>query len=159
MLDSPDVDFALAAFHVDGAWQVAEIAGTALVDLDTLAAGLRRFPADGGALAMIGLDEETFLLVRANGPRVRVLLSDVTAADEWDLARDVVEHLGLPFPEDEDDPEPAGDMELLADLGVQVADLGELLDGDLYADEVLSDIAARLGFGPAFDDAVGLTNA
>src|SRR5690606_12274343 len=98
VLDSPDVDFALAAFHVDGAWQVAEIAGTALVDLDTLAAGLRRFPADGGALAMIGLDEETFLLVRANGPRVRVLLSDVTAADEWDLARDVVEHLGLPFP-------------------------------------------------------------
>ena len=39
-------------------------------------------------------------------------------------------------------------------------DMGVLIDDyDLYPDEMLSDIAGRLGFGPAFDDMVGLTNA
>jgi hypothetical protein len=32
-------------------------------------------------------------------------------------------------------------------------------DDDLYPDEMLSDVARRLGFGPLFDDAVGLTSA
>ncbi len=158
-MESIDVDFALAAFHEAGVWQVQDLADTALLDLETLATGLRRFPADGGALALIGFDEDTFLIVRTTGSQTRVLLSDITAADEWDLARTVVEHLGLPFPEDEDDIAPAGDLELLEDLGMHAMDLGILLDDDLYADEVLSDIADRLGFGPAFDDAVGLTNA
>jgi len=41
-----------------------------------------------------------------------------------------------------------------------VAGLGLLLDDvDLYPDEILSDVARRLGFGEQFDDAVGLTSA
>ena len=41
-----------------------------------------------------------------------------------------------------------------------VADLGALLDDvELYPDEMLSEIARRLGFGELFDDAVGLTSA
>jgi hypothetical protein len=32
-------------------------------------------------------------------------------------------------------------------------------DVDLYPDEMLSDIARRIGFGELFDDAVGLTSA
>ena len=39
-------------------------------------------------------------------------------------------------------------------------DLAVLLDDvELYPDEMLSDVARRLGFGPIFDDAVGLTSA
>ena len=39
-------------------------------------------------------------------------------------------------------------------------ELGLLLDDvDLYPDEILSDVARRLGFGEQFDDAVGLTSA
>jgi hypothetical protein len=39
-------------------------------------------------------------------------------------------------------------------------DLAILLDDvDLYPDEILSDVARRMGFGAEFDDAVGLTSA
>ena len=39
-------------------------------------------------------------------------------------------------------------------------DLGVLLDdADLYPDEILSDVASRLGFGELFDDVVGLASA
>ena len=38
--------------------------------------------------------------------------------------------------------------------------MGALLDDvELYPDEMLSDIARRLGFGDLFDDAVGLASA
>jgi hypothetical protein len=44
---------------------------------------------------------------------------------------------------------------------MSAADMGELLDDedDLYPDELLSDVARRLGFGELFDDAVGLAPA
>jgi putative tRNA adenosine deaminase-associated protein len=154
------IDIALAAFREEGVWQLQELADPALDNLETLAGALRRFPGDGGAVGLIALDEDVFLIVRVAGPSVRVLLSDITAADEFDLARTAIEHLGLPFPEEDDDQVPAGDLDILGDLGMHAIDMGVLIDDfDLYPDEMLSDIAGRLGFGPAFDDLVGLTNA
>ncbi|MEZ5096395.1 MAG: hypothetical protein R2731_09910 [Nocardioides sp.] len=100
------------------------------------------------------------MLLRVAGPQVRLLLSDVTAADEWELAQSVVEHLNLPMPEEDDAPAPAGDLDLLGDLGVSAMDMGVLVDDeDLYPDEMLSEVARRLGFGALFDEAVGLTSA
>ena len=131
-----------------------------LTDIETLAHALRRLPGDGGAVGMIAIDEDFFVLVRVTGPQTRVLLSDVTAADEWELARSAVEHPRLPSPEEEDEQVPAGDLDIVGDLGMHAMDMGVLLDDvDLYPDEMLSDIARRLGFGPQFDDAVGLTSA
>ncbi len=38
--------------------------------------------------------------------------------------------------------------------------MAELIDDeDLYPDELLSEVARRLGFGELFDDVVGLTSA
>jgi putative tRNA adenosine deaminase-associated protein len=154
------VDFALAVFREEGEWAVQELAHDVLTDFDTLVAALRRFPGDGGAVGMVGIDEDFFILVRVAGPSVRVLLSDITAADEWELAGEVVEFLGLPMPEDEDDQEPAGDLGIVADMGMSAMDMGILLDDyDLYPDEMLSEIARKVGFGKLFDDAVGLTSA
>jgi putative tRNA adenosine deaminase-associated protein len=154
------IDFALAAFREDGYWTVQELAHDLLEDVGTVAQALRRFPGDAGAVAMIAVDEDFFVLVRVAGATTRVLLSDITAADEWELASSVVEFLGLPDPDDDDDQVPAGDLDLLGDLGMHAMDMGVLLDDvDLYPDEMLSDIARRLGFGEAFDDAVGLTSA
>ena len=151
---------AVVVFREDGVWQVQELAHDVLGDIETLAHALRRFPGDGGAVGMVAVDEDFFVLVRVAGPTTRVLLSDITAADEWELAGSAVEFLGLPMPEDEDDPVPAGDLDLLGDLGMHAMDMGVLLDDyDLYPDEMLSDIARRLGFGKLFDDAVGLTSA
>ena len=154
------VDFALAVFREEGEWAVQELAHDVLTDFDTLVAALRRFPGDGGAVGMVGIDEDFFILVRVVGPSTRVLLSDITAADEWELAGEVVEFLGLPMPEDEDDEEPAGDLGIVADMGMSAMDMGILLDDyDLYPDEMLSEIARKVGFGKLFDDAVGLTSA
>lgn len=157
---SDDIDFALAAYREEGAWQLQELAHDVLDDVDHLANALRRFPGDHGTLALIGFAEDVVLIVRVAGPRVRVLLSDITSADDWDLARSAIEHLGLPYPEEDDEQAPAGDLDILGDLGMHAIDMGVLMDDyDLYPDEMLSDVASRLGFGAAFDDAVGLTSA
>ena len=161
MADTLDgVDFALAAYREEGLWQVQDLAHDVLVDVDTLTHALRRFPGDGGALGMVAIDEDFFLVVRVAGASTRVLLSDITAADEWEIAASAVDHLGLPAPEEDDAQVPAGDLDLLGDLGMPAMDMGVLLDDfDLYPDEMLSDVARRLGFGVLFDEAVGLTSA
>jgi putative tRNA adenosine deaminase-associated protein len=154
------IDFAVAAYREEGVWQVVELVHDVLTDVERLAHALRRFPGDGGALGLVAIDEDFFVLVRVTGPTVRILLSDITAADEWELARSAVELLGLPEPEDDDEPAPAGDLDLLGDLGMGAMDMAVLLDDlDLYPDEMLSDVARRLGFGRQFDEAVGLTSA
>ena len=154
------IDFAVAAVRQDGGWQVSRIAATACESIATLVHALRRLDTDEGALGMIAVDEDFFVLVRVSGSGARVLLSDVTAADEWELAQSAIEFLGLPAHEDDGEPVPAGDLDLLGDLGMPAADMGALLDeADLYPDEMLSDVARRLGFGELFDDAIGLTTA
>ena len=160
MTASDAVDFALAAYREEGVWQVAELTHDHVEDVETLASALRRFPGDHGAVGLVAIDEDFFVVVRVAGQSTRVLLSDVTAAAEWELAASVVEFLHLPMPEDEDEQEAAGDLDLLGDLGLHAMDLAVLLDDyDLYPDEMLSDVARRLGFGELFDDAIGLTSA
>jgi putative tRNA adenosine deaminase-associated protein len=114
------IDFALAAFREGGQWTVQELAHDQLSDIETLAHALRRLPGDGGAVAMVAIDEDFFVIVRVSGATTRVLLSDVTAAEDWELAGSAVEFLGLPELEleDEDEQVPAGDLDLLGDLGM-----------------------------------------
>jgi putative tRNA adenosine deaminase-associated protein len=156
------IDFALAAYREDDRWTVQDLAHDHLTDIETIADALRRLPGDGGAVAMVAVDEDFFLIVRVMGAATRVLLSDVTAAEDWELAESAVDFLGLPELEleDEDDQVPAGDLDLLGDLGYHELEMVLLLDDvDLYPDEMLSDVARRLGFGEQFDDAVGLSPA
>lgn len=155
-----EIDYAVAAYREDGAWRVAEVTPDHAGDVETLIGALRRFPGESGAVGMVAVDEDFCVIVRVTPHGARLLLSDITAATEWELAATAVEHLGLPLPEDdEDEPEPAGDLELLADLGLSALDLAVMLDDDdLYPDELLSDVARQLGFGDLFDDVVGLTS-
>lgn len=152
------VDFALVAYREEGVWQLQELDPEKAADLDGFAAELRRYPGDGGSLGMVSIDEDFFLLVRVLGAEVRILLSDVTAATDWPIARSVVEHLDLPLPDDEEPQEPAGDLGIVADLGMGAMDMGALVDDyELYPDEMLGDIASRLGFGRLYDEVVGVT--
>jgi putative tRNA adenosine deaminase-associated protein len=154
------VDFALVAYREEGIWQVQELDAEFAADLDGLAVELRRYPGDGGSLGLVSIDEDFFLMVRVLGAEVRLLLSDVTAASDWPIARSVVEHLDLPLPDDEEEQEPAGDLAIVADLGMGAMDMGALLDDyELYPDEMLGDIAAKLGFGRQYDDMVGVTTS
>ena len=151
------VDFVLVAYREEGLWQLQELEAEKAADLDGFAVELRRYPGDGGALGLVSIDEDFFLLVRVLGAEVRLLLSDVTAATDWPLAASVVEHLDLPLPDDEEEQEPAGDLAIVADLGMGPMDMGALLDDyELYPDEMLGDIASRLGFGRLYDEIVGV---
>jgi putative tRNA adenosine deaminase-associated protein len=151
------VDFVLVAYREEGLWQLQELEAEKAADLDGFAVELRRYPGDGGALGLVSIDEDFFLLVRVLGAEIRLLLSDVTAATDWPLAASVVEHLDLPLPDDEEEQEPAGDLGIVADLGTGAMDMGALLDDyELYPDEMLGDIASRLGFGRLYDEIVGV---
>jgi putative tRNA adenosine deaminase-associated protein len=161
-MDEPEdgIDFALAAYREDGVWEVEDLAHDHLGDVEDLASALRRLPGDG-AVALVAVDEDFFVIVRVEGTATRVLLSDATAAEDWELAASVLDFLGLDDLDDVDAEDvPAGDLALLADLGIEETEMVDLLeDVELYPDEVLSDVAQALGFGELFDDLVGLSPA
>ena len=97
------------------------------------------------------------VVVRVLGERTKILLSDITAATDWPIAKQAVEGLELPLPDDDDDQAPAGDLSIVADLGMGAMDMGALLDDvELYPDEMLADIATRLGFGALYDQVLGV---
>lgn len=151
-----EIDFAVVAYREDGDWSVAELPDRSLDSVDTIAKELRRYPGENGALALISVAEDFALLVRVQGSLVRVLLSDVTAATDWSLARSAVVHIGIHV-DVEDDQAPAGDLAILADMGLSARDMGALLDeDDLFPEEILSEVADSVGFGPKFDELVGL---
>jgi putative tRNA adenosine deaminase-associated protein len=88
-----------------------------------------------------------------------VLLSDVTAAEEWELARQALDLLersaegrgGADAPDDPEEVWPAGDLGIFRDLGLDERELGTILDDvDLWADEMLAAVAARIGVGEPF---------
>lgn len=155
------IDFAFAAHREDGRWQVTAFPPKAATELPILLQALGQVPSESGVLGMVSVDEDFFLLIRVFGQQVRMLLSDVGAATESPLALAVVDHLDLPHPDDDDDQiQPAGDLSLIADLGLPAMEMGALCDDhDLYPDEILADVARRLGFGREFDEALALVKA
>ena len=150
-----EIDLAIVAYLDEGDWNVAELPDRALDTVDTIAKELRRYPGENGALAMLSVAEDFVLFVRAQGSLVRVLLSDVTASTDWTLARSAINHIGV-FVDDEDEQAPAGDLGILADMGMSAKDMGALLDDyDLYPEEILSDVADNVGFGSKLDELLG----
>ncbi|MBA2532525.1 MAG: tRNA adenosine deaminase-associated protein [Nocardioidaceae bacterium] len=149
------VDFSVVAYREEGVWQVAPLPTRVANDLDTLVQALRPWPSDTGALGLVSVDEDFFIIVRVFGSQVRVLLSDITAATEWPIASSAIDLLELPEPDDDEEPAPAGDLGIVADLGVSAMDMGVMCDDiDLYPDEALSVVARKLGFEKQFQAAV-----
>lgn len=146
------IDFAVAAYLEESTWQAAGLPPRSASDLELLIRALRQLPSEGWALGFVSVDDDFFVLLRVEGQDVRCLVSDVTAATEWPLAREVIDYLDLPIPDDEDQAQPGGDLGIVGDLGMGAMDMGLLCDNpdDLYPDEMLTEIAERLGFGPAF---------
>ena len=149
---SPDeIDLTVAVYREDGAVVAQALSKDVANDLDDLIAQLRRMPGDSGAIGMVSLVEEIFVLVRVRGAKVQVLLSDAAAALDWPIARDVADFLGvdeLPDP-DEDEAAPLGDLNMLADQGLSQFELSRICD-DLEepSDQLLLDIADRNRVGP-----------
>ena len=158
MADQARDAYAVVVFRDDaGGWQAGLLPETLGNDLAGLVAAVRQQPSPGGAFALIDVADEFFVVVRAHAGEVRLLLSDVTAAVAWDLAAQVLDALDLdvPGPDDLDEVWPAGELGIFHDLGLDEMEMGAILaDVDAYADEMLSALARRLGFGPAYERVV-----
>jgi putative tRNA adenosine deaminase-associated protein len=145
-------DFAVVVYREDDRWEASVLPSRVGEDLDTLVDAVRRQSVGGGAIGLVSVEDDFFVAVRVRGQEVTLLLSDVTAADESPLAGEVLEALDLPMPDADDDRvQPAGDLTIFSDLGLKAMELGALCDDlDLYPDQMLGSIAARLGFGDIF---------
>lgn len=149
-----DVDFVTAVYREEGSPVVLPLDWQLANDLDELIGHLRRLPGDAGALGMVSIDGEFFVLCRVRGRNVQVVLSDSEAAHDWPLARDVLDYLGLDLPE-EDDSEPVGDFAMLADQGVNEFDLEQLAaDLDEDSDQLVRRLAGAMGIGQVFERAI-----
>ena len=154
---TPPEAYAVVVYRQDGLWQAGLLPDVLTDDLDGLVAAVRQQSGDGGSFALVDVAHEFFVVVRVVMGRVRLLLSDVTAAVAWDLAAQVVERLDLETPGDDDLEEvwPAGDLGVFDDLGLDEMELGAVLaDLDAYADEMLSTVAQRLGFAEVYERVV-----
>jgi putative tRNA adenosine deaminase-associated protein len=138
----------------EDAWE-ADVLPTALTgDLAGLIHALHQQPSIGGTFGLVAVGDDFFVALRMIGGQVSVFLSDLTAAVDWPLARQVLDYLEIELPEDEDLDQvlPAGDLSIFADLGIDEMDLGMLAgDLDLFPDEALAIIARKLGFGHALE--------
>ncbi|WP_026313486.1 tRNA adenosine deaminase-associated protein [Actinomadura flavalba] len=157
MTDVDATDFAVVVYREDDGWEV-EILPVALTeDLDGLVHALRQQPSLGGTIGLVSAGDDFFVAIRLLGDDEMLFLSDVTASVDWPLARQVLDVLDIPVPEDEelDQVLPVGDMSIFADLGLDEMELGAISgDLDLYPDEMLLSIAGRLGFAVAFERAL-----
>src|SRR6516165_8336353 len=145
MTDSGSDDVAVIVYREDDAWDV-DLLPTALTeDLAGLIHVLHQQPSIGGTIGLAAVGDDFFVAIRVIGGETSVFLSDLTAALDWPLARQVLDHLDLIVPEDEelDQVLPAGDLSIFADLG-------------LFPDEALGIIARKLGFAQALERALGL---
>ncbi len=151
-----DVDFAVAAYRDEGEWQVVELNPKIGEDVEELSEALTRFPSDVGVLGLVSMNDDFFVILRRSGDQVRAMLSDVTAVTDWPLAGGVADLLDLADPDDPDDPQPAGDLDILSDLGMAGLELSVLCgDDDLFPEDILRDVADRLGFGDKLDAIIG----
>jgi len=158
MTDVTSADFSVVVFREDDAWE-AELLPAALTEnLEGLIQALRQQPSIGGTIGLAAVGDDFFVALRIIGSQVSVFLSDLTASVDWPLARQVLDYLDIPIPEDDDDLDqvfPAGDLSIFADLGLDEMELGALSgDLDMFPYEVLESIARRLGFGPALKRAL-----
>lgn len=149
-----DLDgFGIAVVREEGRWTCTPLTGGALTSLRGAEKELLELRSSGAVFGLLDVDEEFFVIVRPAPTGTRLLISDATAAIDYDIAADVLDALNVEIPDidpDElDDVEPweEGDLGLLSDLGLPDAVLGVILaETDLYPDEQLTMIAQRCGF-------------
>lgn len=122
----------------------------ALSSLSAAETELRELRSAGAVFGLLDIDDEFFVIVRPAPAGTRLLLSDATAALDYDIAAEALENLDADL-DDEDledaDPFEEGDLSVLADIGLHEDVLGVILsETDLYADEQIGRIAREMGF-------------
>jgi len=147
--ETPD-GFGVAVVREDGKWRCTAMHRAALRSLTAAETELRELRSAGAVFGLINIDDDFFIIVRPAPAGTRLLLSDATAALEYDIAAEVLDSLDSEIDDDDlEDAEPfeEGDLSVLSDIGLHEDVLTVILsDTDLYADEQLTRIAAEMGF-------------
>ena len=144
--------YAVRVSHVGARWRVDLLAEDAGDELPVLERAL----GDTGAWPppfVVVVDTRLYFVVLRHGPggMVRAFISDATM-QEWLLASEVVERYGIAVDtegafDDDETGWPGGDLDVLADYGLPADELRPIVTADdLWADEMVERIAARLGF-------------
>jgi putative tRNA adenosine deaminase-associated protein len=110
---------------------------------------------------VVVVDSGLYFVVLRHGPggMVRALISDATML-EWLLAAEVVERYGIAVDtegafDDDESGWPGGDLDVFADDGLPADHLRPIVTADdLWADEMVTRIAERLGFADELSAAV-----
>ncbi|TFV61672.1 hypothetical protein E4P41_09665 [Geodermatophilus sp. DF01-2] len=146
-----------------GGWQVELLAADAGDELPVLERALGDPAAESwpGPFVVV-VDSRLYFVVLRHGPGglVRALISDATM-QEWLLAAEVVERYGIAVDaegafDDDETGWPGGDLDVFADDGLPAEQLRPIVTADdLWADEMVAAIAARLGFADELASAVG----
>ena len=142
-----EIDLVVALYREDGTPVVQALELELANDLDGLLDALRRLPGDAGAVGMVSIEQDMFVIARVRGRVVQLMLSDSIAGQDWPIARDVLDYLGLDVPEDEEDSEPVGDLDLFADAGLPEMEMEAICDESDDTLEALEEIAEKIGFG------------
>lgn len=145
-----DIDLIVALYREDGQPVALALSLDLANDLEGLIEQLRRIPGDGGAVGLVSIAQEFFVIVRVRGKHVQVLLSDELAATDWPIARDVADFLGSELPEDDEDAGPIGDLDILADGGLPDFEIEALCELDEDSDVLVERIAKKLKYGPQY---------
>ncbi len=150
-----DIDLVIALYREDGQAIAVPLDLDLANDLDALITQLRRIPGDAGAVGLVSVGDEVFVIVRVRGKHVQVFCSDAVAANEWPIAHDVVDFLDAELPDENDDSYPVGDADILADVGMPDLEL-EAMAEDFEEDSttLLELIATKISFGPQFAKAL-----
>lgn len=142
--------FAVAVVRENSTWRCSSMSPKALTSLSAAETELRELRSGGAVFGLLDIDDEFFLIVRPAPSGTRLLLSDATAALDYDIAAEALEMLDADIAaEDLEDSDPfeQGDLGVLADVGLPEAVLSVILnETDLYADEQLGRIAREMGF-------------
>jgi putative tRNA adenosine deaminase-associated protein len=157
MMSEGETDFAVIVYREEDQWEADALPAAVTADLDGLVHALRQQPSIGGTIGFAGVGDDFWLAVRVIGEDVSLFLSDLTAAVDYPLARQVLEALDIAVPSDDelDQVLPAGDLSIFADLGLEEMELGAIAaDLDLYPEDAVAGIAERLRFGEAVEQAL-----
>ena len=150
-----DVDFVVAVYREDGRPLAVPMNYDLANDFDELVRQLGRLPGDSGAVGFVSIAGEFFVACRVRGRVIEVLLSDAGAANDWPLARDVVDYLGEEILDEDDDSSPTGDLEMFAANGLRAFELEQIAtDYDADSDELVLKIVRKLKVAPEFERAV-----
>jgi putative tRNA adenosine deaminase-associated protein len=146
--------FAVAVVRENASWKCSPMRTNALSSIRHAETELRELRSAGAVFGLLDVDDEFFIIVRPAPSGTRLFLSDATAALDYEIAAEALEELDADIDYDEldpDEPFEEGDLHVLSDVGLPDDVLRVILsDTDLYADEQLGMIAARMGFTDEF---------